>query len=122
MDRNSNARAPDAQLNLGWWMDRLAACVTPEDVCKLSGEFVAAWPPNKIEELPPDCRPPRLGSAHDVAAYAVTLTRTQLSGTHSAFQIHALAMFFNEASKHVVRMTKLPIPEGAPRLFFPDGT
>ena len=122
MDRNFNARAPDAQLNLGWWMDRLAACEAPGDVCRLSAEFLSAWPPAKLDELPPGCKPPRLSSAEDVAIYAVTLTRTQLSGTHSAFQIHALAMFFNEASKCLARMTKPQLPADTPRLFFPDGT
>jgi hypothetical protein len=120
MDRNANARAPDAQLNLGWWMDRLIACATPEAVWKLSGEFIAAWPKGKLDELPPGCQPPRLATAEDVASYAVTLTHTQLSGTHSAPHIHALAMFFNEASKRIARLGMQSLPHDTPRLFLPD--
>jgi hypothetical protein len=116
MDRNAHARAPDAQLNLAWWLDQLVACTGPDGVFKIAREFVSAWPTEKLEALPPQCRPNRLDTADDIATLAYCLARAQLSGAHDTPHIHSLAMFFTSAAERLSRLLMV-ISADAPRLF-----
>jgi hypothetical protein len=118
LDRNSHARAPDAQLNLAWWLDQLVACTGADGVMKIVREFVGAWPAEKLQALPPQCRPDRLETADQIGELAYCLARAQLSGAHDAPHIHALAMFFTSASEKLSRLA-VSIPPDAPRLFLP---
>jgi len=116
MDRNAHARAPDAQLNLAWWLDQLVACTSADGVLQIAREFVGAWPAAKLEALPPQCRPDRLETADEIGDLAYCLARAQLSGAQHAPHIHALAMFFTGASERLSRLA-VAIPADAPRLF-----
>jgi hypothetical protein len=116
MDRNAHARAPDAQLNLAWWVDQVGACLSPGDVFKVSREFVGAWPKEKIEALPATCHPSRLETADQISELAYNLTRAQLSGAHDAPHIHALAMFFTAAAERLAQVLAV-YPPNTPRLF-----
>ena len=76
MDRNKYVRAPDAQLNLVWWLDQIAVAPDAAAVMVIVKNFVAAWPAKKLEEMPAGCRPSRLNTPDDVGTYATTLTFT----------------------------------------------
>ena len=116
MDRNARARAPDAQLNLAWWLDQLVACTSAEGVLKIVREFVGAWPEEKLAALQAQCRPDRLETADQIGDLAYCLARAQLSGAQHAPHIHALAMFFTGASERLSKLA-VTIPPDAPRLF-----
>jgi len=116
MDRNAHARAPDAQLNLAWWLDQLVACTSAQGVMEISREFVGAWPTGKLAALPPQCRPERLETADQISDLAYCLAKAQLSGAQHAPHIHALAMFFTSAAEKLSRLLVV-IPPDAPRLF-----
>lgn len=108
MDRNNRLRGPDAQLNLAWWLDHLAAAADVNAIVEVAGEFMAAWPRAKIEELPPAYRPRRLESADDISGYALTLARAQLKGDHAAPHLHAMAIFFTDASARLSEFLTIP--------------
>ena len=116
MDRNAHARAPDAQLNLAWWLDQLVACTSADGVLKIAREFVGAWPAEKLAALPAQCRPERLETPDQISDLAYCLARAQLSGAQHAPHIHSLAMFFTSASERLSRLLVV-IPPDAPRLF-----
>jgi hypothetical protein len=116
MDRNAHARAPDAQLNLAWWLDQLVACTSAGGVLQLAQEFAGAWPAEKLEALPEQCRPDRLQTADEIGDLAYCLARAQLSGAHDAPHVHAMAMFFTGACERLSKLA-VSIPTDGPRLF-----
>ena len=119
MDRNAHARAPDAQLNLAWWVDQVIMCTNAGDVCNLAREFIGAWSIEKIEALPADCQPTRLDRPDDISTLAYCLARAQLTGAHRAPHIHGLAMFVTAASERLAQLLTV-YPSNTPRLFIPQ--
>jgi hypothetical protein len=119
MDRNAHARAPDAQLNLAWWVDQVGSCLRADDVFQVAREFAGAWPRDKIEALPEQCRPRRLETADQVSELAYYLARAQLSGAHDAPHIHAMAMFYIAAAERLAQVLTV-YPVDTPRLFVPQ--
>lgn len=104
MDRSKYMRAPDAQLNLVWWLDQIAAAPDASAVMAIATQFVAAWPAQKLEEMPAACRPGRLTTPDDVGTYATTLARAELAGVDGAPQVHAMYLFFTDASTRISRL------------------
>jgi hypothetical protein len=83
--------------------------------------FVAAWPAKKLEEMPAGCRPSRLNTPDDVGTYATTLARAELAGVDGAPQVHAMFMFFTEASARISRLAAPKQRESwTSRLFLPS--
>src|SRR6185295_13948499 len=78
MDRSKYMRAPDAQLNLVWWLEQVSAAPDTAAVMSIVTQFIAAWPPQKIAEMPHGCRPGRLATPDDVGTYATSLARAEL--------------------------------------------
>ena len=121
MDRSKYMRAPDAQLNLVWWLDQIAAAPDAAAVMTIVGQFVAAWPASKLEEMPLACRPGRLATQDDIAAYAMTLARAELGGVDGAPQVHAMYLFFTDASTRISRIAAAKQRESEiPRLYIPQ--
>lgn len=121
MDRSKYMRAPDAQLNLVWWLDQVAAAPETTAVMTIVTQFIAAWPPQKIEEMPHGCRPGRLVTPDDVGTYATALARAELAGADGAPQVHAMYLFFSEASARISRLEAAKQREGwSSRLFLPS--
>jgi len=121
MDRSKYMRAPDAQLNLVWWLDQIAVAPDAAAVMAIVKNFVAAWPAKKLEEMPAGCRPSRLNTPDDVGTYATTLARAELAGVDGAPQVHAMFMFFTEASARISRLAAPKQRESwTSRLFLPS--
>jgi hypothetical protein len=121
MDRSKYMRAPDAQLNLVWWLVQVSAAPDTVAVMSIVAQFIAAWPPQKIEEMPRALRPGRLATADDVGTYATTLARAELAGADGAPQIHAMYLFFTEASARISRLEAAKQRESwSSRLFLPS--
>ena len=120
MDRNNRVRGPDAQLNLAWWLDGLKTATTVAELLEVVRQFVGAWPPAKIQELPPAYRPRRLESAEDVSSYALVLARAQLKGDHQAPHLHAMAIFFTDAAMRISEALTVPQRAEALRRFVAD--
>jgi hypothetical protein len=104
MDRSKHVRAPDAQLNLVWWLDQVAVAPDTAAVMTIVTQFIAAWPAQKLQEMPSDCRPGRLATSNDVGTYATALARAELAGVDGAPQVHAMYLFFNDASTRISRL------------------
>ena len=118
MDRSAHMRGPDARLNIAWWLDQLAMAPDVPSVMIVVNLFSRAWPADKIDAMPPQCRPGRLETADDVANFAYTLARAQLSGNANTHDVHAMAMFFTDASARLSRMLGLPqLDAASSRLF-----
>jgi hypothetical protein len=84
-------------------------------------QFIAAWPPRKIEEMPLGCRPGRLATPDDVGTYATALARAELAGVDGAPQVHAMYIFFTETSARISRVEAPKQREGwSSRLFLPS--
>jgi hypothetical protein len=121
MERSKYMRAPDAQLNLVWWLDQIAVAPDAEAVMAIVTQFVGAWPEKKIEEIPLGSRPGRFATPDDVSTYATALARAELAGTNGAPQIHALYIFFTEASARISRLAAAKQRRTeVPRLFIPE--
>jgi hypothetical protein len=121
MDRSKYVRAPDAQLNLVWWLDQIAAAPDVAAVMTIVTNFIAAWHPRTLGEMPVECRPGRLNTPDDVGTYATTLARAELAGVDGAPQVHAMFMFFTEASARISRLAAPKQREGwTSRLFLPS--
>ena len=119
MDRSKYMRAPDAQLNLVWWLDQVAAAPDEAAVMTIVAQFIAAWPPAKIEEMPVASRPGRLATPDDVSSYATALVRAELGGVaNGAPQVHAMYMFFTDATTRLSRFAAAKQRESdIPRLY-----
>jgi hypothetical protein len=121
MDRSKYMRAPDAQLNLVWWLEQVSAAPDTAAVMSIVTQFIAAWPPQKIAEMPHACRPGRLVTADDVGTYATSLARAELAGVDGAPQVHAMYLFFTEASARISRLEAVKQREGwSSRLYLPS--
>jgi hypothetical protein len=121
MDRSKYMRAPDAQLNLVWWLDQIAAAPDASAIMAIVTQFVSAWPAQKVEAMPLACRPGRLNTPDDVGTYATTLARAELAGVDGAPQVHAMFMFFTEASARLSRLAAAKQRESwTSRLFLPS--
>ena len=121
MDRSKYMRAPDAQLNLVWWLDQVAAAPETTAVMTIVTQFIAAWPPGKIAEMPHGCRPGRLATPDDVGTYATALARAELAGVDGAPQVHAMYLFFTEVSARISRLEAARQREGwSSRLYLPS--
>ena len=121
MERSKYMRAPDAQLNLVWWLDQIAVAPDADAVMAIVKQSVAAWPAKKIEEIPLACRPGRLATPDDVGTYAMTLARAELAGSDGAPQIHAMYIFFTESSARISRLAAAQQRRTeVPRLFIPE--
>jgi hypothetical protein len=120
MDRSAHMKGPDARLNIAWWLDQLAGAPDVPAVMTVVNLFARAWPADKVEAMPVHCRPGRLDTPDDVANFAYTLARAQLSGNASTHDVHAMAMFFTEASTRLSRLLGLPqLDAASSRLFLP---
>jgi hypothetical protein len=118
MDRSAHSSGPDARLNIAWWLDQLASAPDVPSVMIVVNLFARAWPADEIEAMPPQCRPGRLETPDDVANFAYTLARAQLAGNANTRGIHALAMFFTDASTRLSRMLGLPQLDAATSRLF----
>src|SRR5260221_4418402 len=97
-------RAADGQLNRVGWLDQIPAAPDASAVMAIATQFVAAWPAQKLEEMPAACRPGRLTTPDDVGTYATTLARAELAGVDRAPQGHAMYLFFTDASNRISRL------------------
>jgi hypothetical protein len=121
MDRSKYMRAPDAQLNLVWWLEQVAAAPDTAAVMTIVTQFIAAWPPQKIEEMAHACRPGRLVTPDDVGTYATSLARAELAGVDGAPQVHAMYLFFTETSARISRLEAVKQRESwTSRLYLPS--
>jgi len=121
MDRSKYMRAPDAQLNLVWWLEQVSAAPDTAAVMSIVTQFIAAWPPQKIAEMPHGCRPGRLATPDDVGTYATSLARAELAGVDGAPQVHAMYLFFTECSARISRLEAVKQRESwTSRLYLPS--
>jgi len=121
MDRSKYMRAPDAQLNLVWWLEQVSAAPDTAAVMSIVTQFIAAWPPQKIAEMPHACRPGRLATPDDVGTYATSLARAELAGVDGAPQVHAMYLFFTETSARISRLEAVKQRESwSSRLYLPS--
>jgi len=83
------------------WIGPIRSAASSEELLRLAKAYVAGWDKARVALLPPDCRPAPLQTANDMAAYALTLVRRQMSGdaVPDRAALEEMARFF--AAAHV---------------------
>ena len=83
---------------LAAWQDRLDAAATAQEVVDVARDFVATITPEETQQLPVDCRPPKLVDGHDISEFAYTLVRKSCADEYLADeQLFRIATFFTRA-------------------------
>ena len=84
------------------WVDFLASASAPEDVLRITKDYLATWDPFELAALPPECKVPAYFVApEDVVNYAFTLVQAHCGPDAENPVLYPMAKFFSEASRRV---------------------
>lgn len=88
------------------WQAKLAAARTEKEVVDVARDYLARLEYFEVQRLPERCRPRKILTANDLAAYAFDLVRHEYDedDAHAPF-IHKLAAFFAQASLRLSQVT-----------------
>jgi len=88
-------------MNDGNWIASIRSAGSTQELLHLAKAYVATWDKARLALLPPDCRPAPLETTNDLAAYALTLVRRQMSDDAMPHRelLEEMAAFF--AAAHV---------------------
>ena len=87
---------------------RVATAGTSKELVHVVRDYVAAWPVEDLEDLPPQCRPSAITTPHEVsdAAYNLVRYRCSLPGRPAAEAlVEQLASFFSFAAARAAQLT-----------------
>ena len=94
------------------WNRRLASAQTAADVLRVVNEYGRTWTPERLADLPEECREQAFQAAEDVARFAVTLARRQLD-TSVASRLSEMTRFYSEAARRLAAIAALDVAQGA---------
>jgi hypothetical protein len=99
-------------MNDDGWIGSIRSAGGTEELLRLAKAYVATWEPARLALLPPDCRPPPLQNTNDIAAYALTLVRRQMSpdAVPDRPALEAMAGFFAAAHVRLAEIFAGPRP------------
>ena len=85
---------------------RLCSAVHDDDVITLVRDYVAAWPPEDLAQLPPECRPGRFVDAFDVNQFAFFLTRHRFEAESQPYfaMLTEMEAFFAQAATRLAQL------------------
>jgi hypothetical protein len=88
------------------WQGRLNEALTQEAVVAAAQDFVAVLSPAEKRQLPEECRPAALDSAHQVTVFALMLAHRHDGDAKSAPALHRLATFFTKAALRIYQINE----------------
>lgn len=95
------------------WRTLFAGAHTHAEIVAMAIDFVAAFPPEELQQLSPSCQPPPFTCAEDITSYAYILVRSNCQGdARIGILAHRFVAFFSEAS---IRLGELRPGSPAPR-------
>lgn len=80
------------------WGELLAHATVPSEVALIAKDYLAAWHPNEIGALPPECRATTIANSDDVVEFARILSVQQFDPQQRSAELDRMAAFFVRAS------------------------
>lgn len=104
MQPKANAK-PRKMTPIGW-QGRLNEALTQDAVLAAAQDFVAVLSPAERGQLPEECRPGNLESAHQVTVFALMLAHRHDGDAKTAPALHKLATFFTKAALRIYQINE----------------